>query len=180
MRIAISRARGHFLVLPVAGWGCACGRTYWSILRHPLGRWAPSGFCGSARRVAMCNCECSRGKCLVMESPHASFATRQHAYAKPPAVDGVAVWCCSNHADDEGRPRKLHDPDSHSRHKFRRRSCGAELYMRRARGASGGVEPRAAVARTACLRTNAHDAVRRRPTGDGVCATAWVMGNMVR
>ena len=105
----------------------------------------------AASRVAMCNCECSRGKCLVMESPHASFATRQHAYAKPPAVDGVAVWCCSNHADDEGRPRKLHDPDSHSRHKFRRRSCGAELYMRRARGASGGVEPRAAVARTACL-----------------------------
>ncbi|XRB05671.1 hypothetical protein NFJ02_24g56230 [Pycnococcus provasolii] len=40
-----------------------------------------------------------------MESPHASFATRQHAYAKPPAVDGVAVWCCSHHADDEGAER---------------------------------------------------------------------------
>ena len=68
------------------------------------------------------------------------------------AVDGVAVWCCSNHADDEGRPRKLQRRRNerfasvssatirvHSLHKFRRRSCGAELYMRRARGASGGL-----------------------------------------
>ncbi|XRB25008.1 hypothetical protein RI054_41g148640 [Pseudoscourfieldia marina] len=42
---------------------------------------------------------------------HTSYVGRS-SKSNPPAVEGVAVWCCSYHADDEGCPRKPEDADS--------------------------------------------------------------------
>ena len=36
--------------------------------------------------------------------PHTSYVSRSSS-CNPPAVDGVAVWCCSYHADDAGHGR---------------------------------------------------------------------------
>ena len=46
-----------------------------------------------------------KAACTLSWTPNASGGPVPMESRNPPTVDGVAVWCCSHHADDQGFPR---------------------------------------------------------------------------